>query len=182
MVNSSVSDLRFTTSGVPQGSVLGPLLFLVFINDIADNLINIARLFADDTSLSSSSKNKQEIMEYMNTDLRALEEWSARWLVTFYPSKTEVLYINATGSDDIELQFGGTTLHNVNEHKHLGITLMSNGKWTSRIDNICNSAYKQINVLRKLKYTLNRETLLKIYNTSFYLVSNMRVKFWMGLE
>ena len=58
-----------------------------------------------------------------------------------------------------------TTLHNVNEHKHLGITLMSNGKWTSHIDNICNSAYKQINVLRKLKYTLNRETLLKIYNT-----------------
>ena len=67
----------------------------------------------------------------MNTDLCALEEWSARWLVTFNPSKTEVLYINATGSDDIELQFGGTTLHNVNEHKHLGITLMSNGKWTS---------------------------------------------------
>ena len=181
MVNSSVSDFRFTTSGVPQGSVLGPLLFLIFINDIADNLINIARLFADDTSLSSSSKNKQEITENMNTDLCALEEWSARWLVTFNPSKTEVLYINATGSDDIELQFGGTTLHNVNEHKHLGITLMSNGKWTSHIDNICNSAYKQINVLRKLKYTLNRETLLKIYNTFILPCLEYACEVWDGL-
>ena len=60
----------------------------------------------------------------MNTDLLALNEWSKSWLVNFNPSKTEVLYITPSGSESIELRFGDTLLHNVQEHKHLGITFM----------------------------------------------------------
>lgn len=91
-----------------------------------------------------------------------MKSWSELWQISFNPSKTEILYISANNTnDDIELRFGNTILHNIREHKHLGITLMSNGKWSAHIDNVCKSAYKQINVLRKLKYLLNRAKLCR---------------------
>ena len=182
-VNSSCSDYLETTAGVPQGSVLGPFLFLIFINDIVDNLVSVARLFADDTSMSASSSEKHEIENTLNDDLNTLKEWSHNWLVTFNPSKTEVLYFSANNANDhIELQFDGTVLNNVNDHKHLGITFMSNGKWTSHITNICNYVYKQLNVLRKLKYVLSRLTLSKIYNTFILPRLEYACEVWDGLS
>ena len=164
-VNNSFSDFAATNAGVPQGSVLGPLLFLIFINDIADKLLSISRLFADDTSMSATSQDKTELETILNTDLSTLLQWSKLWKVTFNPANTEVLYIGYSGNDPVNLTFDGNPLNVVNSHKHLGVTLMSNGKWSEHIERICKSAYKQVNVLRKLKYTLSRATLNKIYTT-----------------
>ena len=116
--------------------------------------------------MSNASHDKLRIQSTLNSDLEVLKSWSELWQISFNPSKTEVLYISANNKDvNIELKFGDTILQNIREHKHLGITLMSNGKWSAHIDNVCKSAYKQINVLRKLKYLLNRSTLSKIYKT-----------------
>ena len=93
-INESLSSSRNITAGVPQGSVLGPLLFLIYINDISENLQGSARLFADDTSLSYSSRNLQNLQLIINDDLKHLHEWARRWLIIFIPSKTEVLLIS----------------------------------------------------------------------------------------
>ena len=82
-VNNSFSEFAATNAGVPQGSVLGPLLFLIFINDIADKLLSISRLFADDTSMSATSQDKNELKTILNTDLNTLFQWSKLWKVTF---------------------------------------------------------------------------------------------------
>ena len=93
-INASLSNTLFTNAGVPEGSVLGPIMFLIYINDSADNLVSITRLFADDTSLSSSSRDPSEIEDTLNKDLSEINNWSQKWLVKFNPSKTEVLLIS----------------------------------------------------------------------------------------
>ena len=92
-VNNSLSNFQSVNAGVPQGSVLGPFLFLLYINDIVENLISLSRLFADDTSMSASSHSNDELKETLNHDLSELIEWSKKWKVKFNPDKTELVCI-----------------------------------------------------------------------------------------
>jgi hypothetical protein len=69
--------------------VLCPLLFLLYVNDIADNLLSLTRLFADDTSLSYSSQSPYPIEDVINSDLESISIWSKQWLVNFNPQKTK---------------------------------------------------------------------------------------------
>ena len=74
--------------------MLVPLLFLLYINDIEDNLESLARLFADDNSLAYSSVNFSDIEETINNDLSKLNDWSKKmWLTTFNPNKTKLMFI-----------------------------------------------------------------------------------------
>ncbi|KAK3101919.1 hypothetical protein FSP39_007343 [Pinctada imbricata] len=142
IISNHVSSYRKTNAGVPQGSVLGPFLFLIFINDIADNLISLARLFADDTSLLHSSKRLNDIERHIHTDLDTILDWANKWLVTFNPSKTEILVISNRQVSDINIRFRNNIINSTDTHKHLGITFSSDGKWTAHIQNIGNSALR----------------------------------------
>ena len=86
--NSSTSSLLSVNAGIPQGSVLGPLLFLVYVNDIAENLLSLVRLFADDSSLFFSATNLRDIEGIINHDLVLISAWAKKWLVDFNPIKT----------------------------------------------------------------------------------------------
>ena len=76
---------------IPQGSVLGPLPFILYVNDIADNLLSLTRLFADDTFLSYSSQSPYTIEDVINSDLESISIWSKQWLVNFNPQKTKAM-------------------------------------------------------------------------------------------
>ena len=165
-INGVYSSEKPISAGVPQGSVLGPLLFLIYINDITDNLTGMARLFADDTSLSFSSTNLAVIERVVNNDLFTLKEWATKWLITFHPQKTEVMLISNIFNDyNLEIKFDTNVLKIVDAHKHLGVILSSNNKWTKHIDLIIDSASKSIGFLRKLKYKLSKDILNKLYLT-----------------
>jgi hypothetical protein len=88
---NSWSSFEPVSAGVPQGSVLGPLMFLIYINDIGEKLISLSRLFADDTSLGYSSQSVDQIKTVINHDLLELNAWSSKWLMSFNPEKNRNL-------------------------------------------------------------------------------------------
>ncbi|KAK6183707.1 hypothetical protein SNE40_011134 [Patella caerulea] len=166
ILKEALSDTRELKAGVPQGSVLGPLLFLIFINDIADGTVGLGRLFADDTSIGHVASNYNTLENIINLDLNYLNEWSKKWLVKFNPNKTDIMVFSLTNVEsNLEFDFDETILKPVNIHKHLGIIFSSDCKWTNHIDKMIGKASKQLNVLRKLKYKLKREYLEKMYLT-----------------
>jgi hypothetical protein len=123
----------------------------MFLNDIADDIQSLVRLFADDR---------------LNLDLHALDNWAKQWLVNFNPKNTEYMVISFQQNvNPINLKFNSQNLNQVDNHKHLGVTIYSNCKWAKHINNICQKATKQIFFLRKLKFILNRNNLNKIYVT-----------------
>ena len=181
LINNNKSNIGEIKAGVPQGSVLGPLLFLLYINDIADGLESIARLFADDTSLSYSSANLQNIEDTINRDLTKLNDWSKTWLTIFNPNKTELLFISTTSnSDNISFSFDGIHLNPVDSHRHLGVTLTNDAKWSAHITAIYQSCMKKVNVMRKFKYILNKNTLLRIYKCFILPVLEYACELWDG--
>ena len=165
-VNGVYSSKKFISAGVPQGSVLGPLLFLIYINDISDDLTGMARLFADDTSLCFSSASMAEIEFVLNNNLEKISNWANKWLITFNALKTEVMLISNVFHDyNFEFKLNNSSLEIVDVHKHLGVYISSDNKWNKHIEFFIVSASKQIAYLRKLKYILPKETLNKLYCT-----------------
>ena len=163
-VNSEFSNEKHINAGVPQGSVLGPLLFLVYVNDIADSLHSVTRLFADDSSLAVTSNDNEYIQATLNHDLDIISKWATQWLVQFNPSKTEVLYLSLMKNNARpSIVFQNTQLNFVVNHKHLGVTLSEDGSWHTHITNIANSAAKVLGTMRMLKFKLRRRSLNQIY-------------------
>ena len=90
-VGSAKSLSRHVNAGVPQGSALGPLFFVVYVNDISVNLLSSSGLFADDTSLAWSASNVNDIEGILNHDLDMVSTWSKQWRVSFNQTKTEAI-------------------------------------------------------------------------------------------
>ena len=161
------STWKFVTAGVPQGSILGPTLFLIYINDIVRELDSNIRLFADDTSLYIVVENPANAALHLNADLLKIFNWALVWLVDFHPDKT-VSFIASRKRlkpDHPPLFMGNTQIKEVKKHKHLGLIISSDGNWTPHISYICEKAWKRIGSLRKNKFLLDKLSLLKLYTT-----------------
>ena len=94
VINGQQSSLLEVSAGVPQGSILGPLLFLIYINDIVTNVSSDIFMFADDTILFEIIENHERSFTTLNNDLDVLSRWAAQWLVTFNAGKTEYMVIS----------------------------------------------------------------------------------------
>lgn len=162
------SRWQFIKAGVPQGSILGPLLFLLYINDIVSDIHSSIRLFADDTSLYIIVDNPDAAARTLNTDLDTIHNWAETWLVKFNPSKSESLLVSRKSARNVHppLFMNNQIIPEVTSHKHLGIFLAKDGTWHEHIDFIISKAWQRVNVMRKLKFLIDRDSLNKIY-TSF---------------
>lgn len=137
------------TSGVPQGSVLGPLLFLVYINDLPDNIKSQVRLFADDTAVYITVNNTQD-SQTLQHDLDLLQKWEATWEMDFNPSKCQVLHISRSKHPvKCPYTLHGQTLEVVDHAKYLGVDISSNLSWNHHINRTTTSAGKTLGFLRR---------------------------------
>ena len=162
----SKSTWMSTTAGVPQGSVLGPFLFLLYVNDIVEKINTNIRLFADDTTLFTVIEN-QESIQLLNEDLIEIAQWSDDWLIILNQTKTKSMTFtrkHETNWDDAK--FNNIVITDNKTHTHLGITLSSDATWAEHIQKIYEKAATRLNIMRMLKYDIDRKSLLRFY-TSF---------------
>ncbi len=168
-INGMYSSWLPINAGVPQGSVLGPLLFLVYINDICADINSDIALFADDTSIfRPASGNLQDAVNVLNQDLSSIEIWCKKWFVEVNIAKTHAMLLSRHA--DVQLpspiMFKNSIIEVVNEHKHLGVIISKNMSWTPHIDYIVSKAQNCIDSFKSLKYKLDRKSLDMLYNTN----------------
>ena len=149
VLDGSTSSRCSVTSGVPQGTVLGPLLFLVYINDMPSCIQSPARLFADDCLVYTKIRSTADC-EKLQEDLHKLQEWEGRWLMQFHPEKCEVITISNRKNP---IKFGytihGHNLQHVDNAKYLGVTINKSLSWNNHIDNITKKANQTLALLRR---------------------------------
>jgi hypothetical protein len=152
---------------VPQGSVLGPLLFLIYINDISDGAITSPYLFADDTSLFCPVYNGDmgKAAHTIQSDLNIIEDWADRWLVKINPTKTVMMLFSRKRypSAPETVRLGGCAIPIVHSHKHLGLLFNSILSWSEHIDSQVSRCNRLIGMLQKFKYRWSRKALETCY-------------------
>ena len=168
VLNGSYSSYSIVESGVPQGSVLGPLLFLIYINDLERNIKSNIKFFADDTMLFSVVKDPEISANNLNHDLNIIHQWAHQWKMEFNPDPTkqatEVLF-SCKKSSPIhpQLILNGTTVAKVNEQKHLGLILDSRLSFEKHLNEKIIKAKKNLGILKHLSKFLPLKTLDQIY-------------------
>ena len=144
VIDGEESESIPVTSGVPQGSVLGPILFLVYINDPPDEVRSPVRLFADDTALYITMESEDD-SSALQTDLDILSAWETRWDMEFNPSKCQV--VHATGSRKTvktDYVLHGQVLESVPCARYLGVDISSGLTWNSYIDRVTANANRTL--------------------------------------
>ena len=137
------------TTGVPQGSVLGPILFLIYINDLPDKTRSKVKLFADDTDIYLAVSNLQDA-QILQQDLDRLHEWELQWDMEFNPSKCVVIHVTRaiTPVADENL-LHGRILESVGGFKYLGVKISENMSFNNHIQKICTSASRSLGFIQR---------------------------------
>ena len=167
-MNGQSSNWGDVSAGVSQGSILGPLIFLVYINDLTADLKGNVKLFAHDTSLFTIVQDQNTAASDMNHDLELISKWAHDWRMSFNPDPqkqaVELIFSKKkTETNHPQILFNNTPVMQVIEHKHLGFVLDSKLSFSSHIKAAISKAIKGIGMLRFLSRYLPRNTLNELY-------------------
>ena len=170
VLNGQSSSWKGITSGVPQGSILGPLLFLIYINDLPDGLSSNCKLFADDMSLFSIVHDLTISSSELYSDLAKISEWAFKWKMSFNPDPSkpaqEVIFSRKLKTvPHPSVTFNNNPLSLCPAQKHLGLVLDSKLTFNEYINHILSKFNKSIGLLRKFPLVLPWPSLLTIYKT-----------------
>lgn len=149
VLGGSHSDWLTVSSGVPQGSVLGPLLFLLYINDIACEITSTIRLFADDLIIYREILNENSHILLQN-DINNLFNWSQKWSMKFNSSKCNmVLLTKAKNPIKPNYKLGNNNLLYIDSFKYLGVTISSTLSWSEHINSVYVKATRALNFIKR---------------------------------
>ena len=158
--------------GVPQGSVLGPLLFLIYINDLPSSIKNsIVSLFADDTCLLSSDKNLESLNVKINDDLQALSNWLKSNKISLNATKTEVIIFRSKRKKldkNLNLFLDNHKLETSKKVKYLGVILDEHLEWSSHFEYLSSKLRKANGMLLNIRQYLSLKLLISVYYSLFH--------------
>ena len=165
-ISDSTSGMVRIEYGVPQGSVLGPLLFIIYINDLKNALTSKPRLFADDTCLLIKNNNLKQLQEQGNKELNMLQSWMAANKLTINPHKSQIIVINPkirTVIPKFSLSYGDTLIYAVKTTKYLGIEIDDQLNFLPYTQKLQKKLSRNVGVLTKLKHCLPKSALIALY-------------------
>lgn len=149
VLNGYESDLINVTSGVPQGTVLGPLLFLIFINDLPNSISSHIRIFADDCVLyrEITSPNDRKLIQ---KDLDNISQWCNTWLMPLNKSKCKLIHFSRKRvPSSFQYVLGDEIIEEVDRYKYLGVVLTSDMTWINHINTISSDTARTLGYIRR---------------------------------
>ena len=175
-INGTLSSPTIVTSGIPQGSVLGPLLFVIFVNDLPWNLTSNTLLFADDTKAymkyPSTIHLQTELSTKIQDDLNKMNAWSDKWLLKFNSSKCKQMLIHKPRQNPIPLprylrdeNNQEVQLEQVTEEKDLGIIVDNHLSFKPHIATITAKARRNMGIIRRTMDHLDKEVFVPLYTS-----------------
>ena len=163
-VGGAISTPEPVVSGIPQGSILGPILFTIFINDLPDNIESKCKIFADDTKIYNDPGNANILQD----DLSKLQTWSDKWQLGFNITKCKVLHIGKKNPEITYSMVNNETPQEVTtceEEKDLGVTFDKKLDFSSHIDKAINTAKRVLSMTKRAFKHLDKDSLLTIYKS-----------------
>ena len=165
-VNGAHSEWANVTSGIPQGSVLGPILFVLYINDLPSNINSNVYMFADDTKIFNNIKSPEDQV-ILQKDLDILAKWSDKWLLRFHPNKCKVMhlgkpldqqYVYTLNTNDIPY-----AIEYIVEEKDIGVVIDSKLEFENHIHQKISKASSIMEIIRRSFTTLNTTNFTSLY-------------------
>ena len=173
-VNGYTSDRNLMVCGVPQGSLLGPLLYTIFVNDMPNyvNYCNIA-LYADDTCLYTSTKDPHTAVRNINKDLENLSDWLHKNKLMINSKKCEAMFVGSAQRlkkkqntiENLNIYINDTKIRQVDSCKYLGVIIDKNLQWKLHIEHVQKKVVKHMYLLRRLRPYVNQNTALLFYKS-----------------
>lgn len=163
LLNGSYSDLKLVKLGVPQGTVLGPLLFSIYINDLPLHLSSNASqcdLFADDTSIHTASRDIATVTRNLQQNINEISDWCNTNSMILHPGKTKSMVITTRQKHQLSplslnITVNNTSIEQVSSHRLLGVIVDDHLSWKQHVNKLCKLLSRKIFVLSKLKHYFN---------------------------
>lgn len=169
IVNHEESKWEPVSSGIPQGTVLGPICFILYINDLPLDVDSDMYLFADDTKIYRKITNVQDALKFQE-DINRMEEWSNKWLLRFHPDKCKVMTVGkAKNVSDYQMKFRTETgevnhhLSRVSSEKDLGVKIDESLSFEDHIYEKIKKANSIMGIIRRTYLHLDEETFCLLY-------------------
>ena len=161
---------KIKRTGIPQGSILGPLFFLIYINDLSKGISSTVKLFADDTSIFSVDDDVNVSVAELNNDLLKISKWAYQWKMSFNPdvSKQAQEVVFSRKSHKLAhppVFFNNVPVKRCSIQKHLGFHLDEKLNFNHHVKEKITKANKGIGVIKKLSNILPRDALFTIYKS-----------------
>lgn len=167
IINGTSSKVASVTSGIPQGSVLGPVLFVMYINDMPAEVQNPIRLFADDTKIYTRSDNPESVVS-LQEDLDKLQDWSNRWLLRFHPEKCKVLKLgNKKTNSEYKMRSNNkeVILEESIYEKDLGVLIDNRLGFNEHVAHITKKANRIVGIIRRSFDFLTEDLFVQLYKS-----------------
>ena len=160
-INKEYSNWKWVTSGVPQGSVLGPILFIIYINDLDCNLVSKIKKFADDTKLCKRISCSEDV-ENLRKDLQRLDEWCSDWQMQFNVEKCSVIHMGKRNEKN-NYNLGNQKLKKSIKERDLGVIVDSGGKFSEQCSTAARNANTILGMIRRCITYKSKSIITRLY-------------------